>query len=331
MRILHASHKCLPDQRVERSAYIAKNAGHEIIYLGMGPPNPPNLDVFTDIVMLPNINNRQVVTDKKIRKKWAEAVKRIRPDLIHANDLIAAVFSKDLGIPMVYDDHEYWSAQRIIYKNWPLWKRVAIRPFLNIIPEWEKEIVSNFVTITVSEAIAEAHRQYSDNVYVLQNFCLREEVQDLPINPNRSGLAYVGNDFRRKRFSPHRDMTGLKDWVKFDSFSGLPRHELYLRLTDYRYGLLPFKPNPYSKYANSAKTFDYLNCGLEVLMTDVLYEAHGELPFTFKFTSYSEIPEILKQHQPAEPEEIMSYAHRNLVWEAQADILYKTYSLAQKI
>ncbi len=325
MKILHTSHKGLPDQRIERASFVARKNGHDVVFLGMGKNRSPEIDVFSKITMLPSINNRQVVTDKTIRKKWASTVEEISPDLIHANDLIAAVFSADLGIPMVYDDHEYWSAQRIVYNNWPIWKRIAIRPFLQSIPKWEQRIVSRHTTITVSEAIAAEHRRFNEDVFVLHNYCLRNEVQDLPINPNRTNIAYVGDDFHREKFSPHRDMTGLRDIVKFDDFAGLTRHELYLNLTRYRYGLLPFKANQYSRYADSAKVYDYLNCGLEVIMTDVLFQAHGHLPYTIPFSSYEEIPRIVKEREPSSPIEIMEYAHRNLVWEAQEDKLLEAY------
>jgi hypothetical protein len=120
-------------------------------------------------------------------------------------------------------------------------------------------------------------------------------------------------------------MTGLKDYFEFDALSSLPRDELYLRLTAHRVGLLPFKANSYSKYTNSAKTFDYLNCGLQILMTEPLYSAHGELPYTCPFDKYSEIPDLLKSMEKVDPTEIMTYAHENMVWESQQETLFKAY------
>ena len=328
MRVLYASHKGLPDQRIEREAYIAKATGHKIDFLGMGNKVTPELKVFENIEMLPSINNRQVVLDKSIRNKWARAIERADPDIVHASDIIAARYTSLTEWPMVYDDHEYWSAQRIIYQSWPIWKRYAIRPFLKVIPEWEHRLLEKHVTITVSEGIAEEHRRICAHVFVLQNYGLSVEVQGLPVKPNRSGVVYVGNDFLRKRFTRHRDMTGLRDYLEFDALSGLPRDELYLRLIAYRVGLLPFKANPYSKYANSAKTFDYLNCGLQVLMTEPLYSAHGELPYTYPFDKYSEIPDLLKSMEKADPAEIMTYAHENFTWESQQDTLFEAYRIS---
>jgi len=328
MKILHTTPKGLPDWRIEREAYLAQKAGHSVEFLGMGTSTKPFLDVFDKITMVRSINNRQVVFDKSIRKEWAEAVESVSPDLIHANDIIAAKFSSGLGIPMVYDDHEYWSAQLINYRSWPLWKRIAIRPFIQAVPKWEKEILGNHVTITVSEAIAREHRQFCKHVFILKNFCLRQEVENIPSNPHRSGIVYIGGDFQLKRFAPHRDMTGLKDFIEFDTLFGLPRDVLYTNLTKYRFGLLPFRPNPYAKYSNSSKTFDYLNCGVQVLMTRPLYDAHDSLPYTYPFDDYSELPKLIDEIEVVDPQEIISYANKELVWEAQQDELFKAYETA---
>jgi len=328
MKILHTTPKGLPDWRIEREAYLAKQAGHSIELLGMGDKTTPYLDVFDNITMLRSINNRQVVLDKKIRKEWVEAIESISPDLIHANDIIAAKYSSAANIPMVYDDHEYWSAQILNYRGWPLWKRLAIRPFFEAVPKWEREILSKYVTITVSDGIAEEHRRICKHVFVLRNFNLRFEVQDLPINPDRKGIAYVGADFQLKHFAPHRDMTGLKDVVEFDALFNLPRDVLHEKLTTYRFGLLPFKATEYSKYSGSAKTFDYLNCGLQVLMTRELYEAQGELRYTYPFDKYSDIIPMTKTIEEIPPSEIMEYAHRELVWESQQHLLFDAYEIA---
>lgn len=327
MRILYASHKGLPDQRIEREAYLAKAAGHKVMFLGMGGAITPQLDVFEDIIMLRSINNRQAVLDKSIRNEWAKAVEHINPDIVHAGDIIAAKYTSQTGRRMVYDDHEYWSAQRIIYGNWPLWKRIAIRPFLKVIPKWEQALLEKYVTITVSEGIAKQHRKYCKNVIVLRNYSLMAEVKGLPINPKRDGVAYVGNDLRRPKFAPHRNMAGLKGHLEFDELFDLPRDELYRRLTRYRFGLLPFKTTKYTEYISSTRTFDYLNCGLQVLMTRPLFESHGRLPYCYHFDDYPDISKVINRCERVDPAEIMEYANKNLVWETQKDKLFEAYEL----
>ncbi len=330
MKVLHASHKGLPDQRIERAAFVAKKRGDDIHFLGLGSTKSPDLNVFQTTAMLRKLNNREVALDKTIRREWADAIRTIAPDIIHANDIIAAIFSSTLGIPMVYDDHEYWSAQRVAYENWPILWKIRSRPFLQAIPRWEQELVTKHVTITVSEGIAAEHRKISNRVFVLQNYCLLSEVEHLPQNPNRQGIVYVGDDFRKKKFLPHRNLAGLKDYLEFDDITGLSRIELYQRLTKYRFGLLPFKPISYHKYSNSAKLFDYLNCGLQVLLTQRLFESHGSLPFTIPFDDYSDLPKLVETVPIAEPKEIMEFAHKNLVWESQQDKLFEAYRIAME-
>jgi hypothetical protein len=123
-------------------------------------------------------------------------------------------------------------------------------------------------------------------------------------------------------------MTGLKDVVEFDALHGLPRDVLYQKLTGYRFGLMPFRETPYTKYISSTKTFDYLNCGLQVLMTRPLYKSHGELPYTYPFDNYSEIPRMMDESEVVSPDEIMKYANRELVWESQQDQLFEAYKIA---
>ncbi|TFH03574.1 MAG: hypothetical protein E4H14_16510 [Candidatus Thorarchaeota archaeon] len=331
MKILHAYHKNKPDHRIEREAYIAKQQGHQIIFLGMGAAEKPQLDVFDDFITIRSVNNREVATDESIRSEWAEVVSEIDPDIIHANDIIAAHFSSKLKTPMVYDDREYWSWQRIQFKSWPMWKRIAIRPFTNAIPKWEKELISKYVTITVSEGIAAEQRKISPNIFVLRNFGLLSEFKDVPINPNREGIAYVGSDYNLKKFAKHRDLTGVKDLVSFDVFSGLPRQELYNKLSNYRFGLLPFRYSDYHKYVSASKTYDYLNCGLQVIMTRVLYEAHDKLPFTYPFDEFTGLQNIIDNTEYVNPKEILEYSHKNLVWETQGDLLQKAYVLALEL
>lgn len=325
MRILHASHKGLPDHRIEREAYVAKAAGHSVEFLGMGNKTSPSLDVFDRITMLRNINNREAARDRSIRTEWTEAVKTIDPDIVHANDIIPAKFTLATGYPMVYDDHEYWSKQLIQFEVWPFYKRIAIRPFTRAVPIWEKEILKTHVTLTVSEAIAREHRRYCSHVFVLNNYSLKEEVELLDAVRNREGAVYVGSDFDRKKFAPHRDLTGLTDCVNFDVLSGLPRAEMYKNLIKYRLGLVPFRVHPYHEYADSSKTYDYLACGLQVLMSRMIFEAHGRLPFTHPFDDYSELANMIKTCKNVSSSEIMEYSHKQLVWDAQKDKLFEAY------
>ena len=61
-------------------------------------------------------------------------------------------------------------------------------------------------------------------------------------------------------------------------------------------------------------------------MTRSIYEAHGNLPYTHPIDDYSDIQKLVELHKDVDPLEIMDYAHRNLVWESQQDVLFEAYN-----
>ena len=63
-------------------------------------------------------------------------------------------------------------------------------------------------------------------------------------------------------------------------------------------------------------------------MTRPLYESHGSLPYTHPFDDYTELPTLMDEIERVNPAEIMAYANKELVWEAQQDILFKAYEIA---
>jgi len=93
LRILHVSHKGLPEHRLERDVFVAKKKGHEMHYFRLGSTKEPSLNVFETITMHRKINNRRVALDQSIRDDWAAEVRRIDRDLIHANGLPKGMIS----------------------------------------------------------------------------------------------------------------------------------------------------------------------------------------------------------------------------------------------
>src|SRR5690606_21346391 len=85
----------------------------------------------------------------QIKKQVEKAIEETRPDIIHAHDIYPAKMALELGLPFVYDDHEYWSKHTSLvrtdrssssFKN--LVKRIGKQFVGTKFPEWEKEIVS---------------------------------------------------------------------------------------------------------------------------------------------------------------------------------------------
>jgi hypothetical protein len=167
----------------------------------------------------------------------------------------------------------------------------------------------------VSENIAEEHRMISKHVKVTGNYPLASEVESLPNPTDRNGAVYVGSDFDIEKFGEHRNMTGLRETLDFDIISGVPHSEMMKRLTDYRVGLTPWLPHPFHKYCNPNKNYEYLNAGLQVIATSTLTEPFADDPYVHGFETYEEIPRIVEQVPPHDPERIMAHARKHYVWE----------------
>ncbi|MHA1481707.1 MAG: glycosyltransferase family 4 protein [Candidatus Thorarchaeota archaeon] len=165
MRILHISHTGLPDPRIEKTARTMKKGGHELVFLG-GRPTIEQSSAFQEIHYESILSNLRVVLDPRFRKRWKKAIHKIKPDVVHAHNLIVGALMLDMEYPTIYDDHEYWSQQIFKYDAKSLIRRIASKPLANVSPKWEREILERFPTITVSENIAKDHRVYSKDVFV---------------------------------------------------------------------------------------------------------------------------------------------------------------------
>ena len=179
---------------------------------------------------------------RNLVRKILRLVQRIKPDLIHAHNVIAGRLAVEIhqrmGIPFVYDDHEYWS-RRTVSRNPPVLIRsvrvndeviecenlstlyVAYNNLRHLIgklirgstyEKWEREVLSLASTVlTVSEEIAGEHRLVNPNVKVLPNYPFKDEIVDVELKERlverRLEVVYVG---RILGFHPsYRDMRGM--------------------------------------------------------------------------------------------------------------------------
>ncbi len=315
MRILHTSHGGLPDARIEKTALVMKNEGHELLFLGGHPTSRQDYGAFSATYHIPVVNHFRVVLDPRFKKRWLKAIDEINPDIVHANNVIAAAMMLETEYPVVYDDHEYWSKQDFRFSNRSLVRRISGKPLVRVTPSWEQHLLERYPVLTVSENIAAEHRQRSKHVEVTGNFPLTSEVIDLPDPEGRKGLVYVGSDFKFDKFTPHRDMTGLKDAVDFNIISGVPHPEMMIGLTEYRIGLTPWRPHPFHRYCDPNKNYEYLNAGLQVLLTSTLKEPFKADPYVHEFDSYEDLPQVLSDLPEQDSAEIMAHARENYVWE----------------
>jgi hypothetical protein len=327
VRILHISHGGLPDPRVERNAEVLAKHGHDMFFLGghssgdyKGPFHVVMQAFYgTELLMMVAI------------LKWRKQIRYINPDIIHAHDILAARMTFGMGIPVVYDDHEWWT------RNFPIWfnMRKNIRKLFSIptllqVPRWEKRAAREYPILTVSEPVAASHRrEYDAWVCVTLNYPSLKEVEGIHDDPvERTGAVYVGTDVRMrvgaKAWAPYRDPTGLPDSVHLDRIAGLEYHDLMRRLRHYEVGLIPWSCHPLHHYACPAKAYDYLHSGLQVISPRSMSILSGH-PYVTMFDSLEEIPGIIEALDPIDPEEIIEYARRHHVFERYSGVIKDAY------
>jgi hypothetical protein len=271
----------------------------------------------------------QIVYDPRIRKRWLRQIDAINPDVVHAHNLIAAVMMLETEYPVIYDDHEYWSKQDFRFDTRPFVRRLAGKPLIRVTPKWERRILESYPVLTVSENIADEHREIASHVEVTHNYPLREEVEDLSNPARRAGAVYIGSDFKNVRFSLHRDMTGLQGTLDFDILTGIPHRDMMNTLTNYRVGLTPWLPHPFHKYCDPNKNYEYLNAGLQVIITHTLCNALADNPYVHAFETYDEIPSLIENLEEVPGSEIMKQARSNYVWELNSPKIRKIYEYAR--
>ena len=233
MRILHLSDDGLPDWRVEKSALTAKKAGHEVFFGGRLDDNAKST-IFSEIhrinwtagalVGIPYYYHR-------VKRQIEKLVKQLGPDIIHSHNIGSAKISHDLGLPAVFDDHEYFGMlSRVNAENIKLQNTQNLKSGFDRIKQnmkasfisqksisnwtnWEKELVLSLPTITVSEQIANELREVADGktkeIIVVPNFPLEGEISfKEPQDHGHLSSVYAGGDSKHKQVT-NRDISGL--------------------------------------------------------------------------------------------------------------------------
>jgi glycosyltransferase involved in cell wall biosynthesis len=314
VKVLHVSQLALPDWRVEKSAITGINYGYRVFFAGMASPEYTNnskifekiFDLNWNIINYPKrllipyllFGNPSIwLSVKKQMKKILEA---LRPDIIHAHNLIPAKLISEFNIPMIYNDHEYWSIyikrkynSKLINNNNKAsrkLKSLVYNRIINIWSNWESDIVTKHPTLVVSKTIAnEMKHKYSNKVFLLPN-CPTKTETPVSYNPQihddlKSVYAGIEPVKEVSALSAHRNITGL-DRVFIENDVGklvvigrtnfhpsekvickglLSRNEMYNEMAKCSIGLLPMKKIWSHKYINPNKTFEYAHAGLYVI------------------------------------------------------------------
>jgi glycosyltransferase involved in cell wall biosynthesis len=233
MRILHLSDDGLPDWRVEKSALTGKKAGHEV-YFGGRLDNNAKSTIFSEIHRINWTAGAMVGIPyyyHRVKRQIEKLVKQLGPDIIHSHNIGSAKISHDLGLPAVFDDHEYFGMlSRVNAENIKLQNTQNLKSGFDRIKQnmkasfisqqsisnwtnWEKELVLSLPTITVSEQIANELREVADGktkeIIVVPNFPLEAEISfKEPQDHGHLSSVYAGGDSKHKQVT-NRDISRL--------------------------------------------------------------------------------------------------------------------------
>jgi glycosyltransferase involved in cell wall biosynthesis len=255
LRVLHVSHESLPDWRVEKSAITGLKLGYRVSFAGK-PGNNTNGTKFANIYEIEwNSKARLGIPYywERVKNQLKKILKQEAPDIVHSHNLYSAKLISELGVPFVFDDHEYWSMSskillemdyqpfqssirtqkigksemsKITFKRRMsrirrrLIDRYAIRKW----SAWEKELISTTPIIVVSETIAKDYeRQRSARPFLVPNYPIWSEIEAVrsPTYQAPVDCIYSGGDGNDKVMYPQRQMDGL-----FELFENNKRYPL---------------------------------------------------------------------------------------------------------
>jgi len=359
MRILHLSHDPLPDERIEKMAYTGYKLGHVIAIATRSKDDLIFKKMHLKFYTLPFSRYSNIGIPyfwRNLKKALEKILKQFKPDLIHAHNVIAGKLASEMGIPFIYDDHEYWSEalkytgeslDPFTYYKRILWSR------------WEREILDKAIVITVNEAIAREHCKRGAKTYVIPNFLNEEEVNALQGGGMKNSslssvyvgritgkeLAYRNTDGLIKLFSTGHlgSLFIIGERKSFScphiySVGFLPHMEMIKRLTNFHAGLIPWIPHPFHRFCSPNKAFQYAHAGLAVILPKSMEPVINILRDNcIVFNSFKELVELLKYYKENVGEVIeigiktAEYARKMLRWEIYEEQLVNAYKSALQL
>lgn len=368
MKILYLTNFGVPNARIEKSVITALKNGYEVIFAGRESKNYQN-NLFSRMYQISwNAKARFGIPYyyHMVRKQIKQVIEEVRPDIIHAHTLFPAKMVNDFGIPFIYDDNEHWAkyAQVIneITKSkdskgklgrW-LTKQMKKRA-INLWPKWEKEVITDHPTITVSELIVNDLKKIGNtkNIFLVPNFPLEDEVRNIPtpIPNNDINCVYQGRDGNSLDSYPHKNMDGIENlFLKNDIgnlvfvgwngenqkkifFKGqFQREKMFIEMSKYDIGLLPWKKHWSHPYLNPNKYADYAHSGLLVINTSSLETISNTLNKKNEtIEDYNDLIKIIKYYKENINDlykkriELFNFAKRNLLWEKYEKNILNAY------
>lgn len=367
MKVLHLTDYGLPHRRIEKSSITGLNHGYRVFFAGKLPSHGYNNKIFEKIFTLtwPTTNyNKELLVPyivlgktsiwHSVKKQIKNILEELRPDIVHTHNLLSAKLISEFDVPMIYNDHEYWSnlvkckyESKLISNNNTFYNKIKnflYNRIINIWSQWESDIVSKYPTLVVSKTIVnEMKKKYSKEIFLLPNFPLKNEAAMSDILEIHDDLnsVYAGIESLRET-SIHRNITGL-DRVFNENDVGklillgrtnfqptekvickglLSRNDMYFEMAKYAIGLIPFKRHWSHKYLNPNKAFEYAHSGLHIICTSSLSDIVETLDNNCTtIEDYNDLVTQLLYYRDNQEElykkrvKVLRFAKENLYWE----------------
>jgi glycosyltransferase involved in cell wall biosynthesis len=377
MKILHLIDTSLPQWRTEKCAISAKKNGHSV-YFG-GPINSKHQSIFDktyEIKWTPAARHKFPHKWNAVKKQMKRIIAEVRPDVIHAHNIFSAKMAMEIGdYPLVYNDHEFWSIyvkrqleayniSKSANNDKSFYLRRILRNFardflkkrwVRIWSNAERDLVTRFPTITVSQSIVEAHNKISKRNFLVPNFPLYEEIEfiDEPTYHESLSSVYAGVEAKGLIRPTHRNLEGFFETFEKHNLGKLyvlgwngpstnniiyrgylNREEMYKEMANHSIGLVPFKKHWSHKYISPNKAYEYAHAGLLVMNTSALrpisetmegyglsYENNEGLKDVLRYLSHN-VEELYAKRL-----KLYKHARNMLLWERYEKNIFEAYKM----
>jgi hypothetical protein len=355
MKVLVIGDK-FPDGRVEKGILTALKNNYEVGVAHWGGFNP----IFKELKQLPNWKFKMGALDqlglssKKAIKSLNKIIEEFQPDLLHVHDIFNARLAVKLKKKMIYDDHEFWSEQ-LKYEE-PIGRIFSMRRIKRkiglifrkfFVRKWEKDVFKTCTVICAHPKVAEHHKQYAKNVFIVPNMPSSQEIEELEnlneYTKNKDLVAYIGSDIS-KGGGKMRKMKNFPDVIRNSNKkllvigdSGLKSNDIitsvgfvhhlsmFEHLITASWGIIGWEEHPFHRYCNPNKVYFYAHCGLFNIIP-YLIEPQG-LKYYSTFKNYTDLTDLLKKPVNFNPEEIIAHARENLTWECHESQIIRAYNV----
>lgn len=388
-KILHIHDSDLDDPRIISAANTGKKAGYELHFCGVKTDTRIKENLFSSYHWFEINHQAQVATRmphaaplweaigrlhptlKKygypfphfamwVEKQITKIINEVKPDIIHAHNIISAHYAQYSGIPIIVDDHEYLSLHtKALDEDVTTKKSLAYRIAGKRWAEWEQELGEKYPVVTVSEPIADYWRKFSKHVYTLPNYLNRDTVQLTGVKradkAHHMVSVYLGTDNPLTRQKSVRNITGLDGLFEGNGTGKLLRIGVDTPNTDYiksvgrvpievgwkymmdegHIGLLPWQKHWFHPYCSPNKVGEYAHCGLWVIVpSDATFVIKEFASHCDTFETYADLKERIEYYNHNRSEldtkrqKLLEHAREHLVWEKFENGLLEAYKNA---